>query len=757
MRQLITFILCLHLVSVHAQERQAFYYIKDRQDSTVLAGSTVRKWPDGRIQVSDRSGRVALNVTIGDSVLVSRVGFKEIWHVVLLSDSIIYLDRNARALDDVVVTGTMKLTSRSASPVAVEVYQSAYFRKSPSPSIFESLQMVNGVRPQLNCSICNTGDIHINGMEGPYTLILIDGMPIVSSLSSVYGLAGIPNSMVERIEIVKGPASSLYGSEAVGGLINVITRNPSKAALFAGDFSQTSWKETNLDLSGKKAFGKKLIWLGGLNYYRFQDPIDKNEDGFTDMTQQHRISLFQKLQWVRPQQRSAGMALRYVYEDRWGGDIRWKPSFRGGDSLYAESIYTSRLEWIGHYQLPLAEKLLFSWSYTDHTQRSWYGVVPFNGRQRIGFGQLTWDKKIRKHDLLAGMAFRYNWYDDNTPATAKTDQILLPGIFIQDELKWGAQHQLLAGIRLDQHRDHGRIVTPRLAWKYMFPNKDQIRVNAGTGFRTVNIFTEDHAALTGARELIIKEALRPERSYNINLSYNRQFVLPKGWVQLESALWYTHFTNRIIPDYTTNVNQIIYANLKGYSVSKGASLNMEWVLGERVKGHTGFTLQDVSIVDHENGHRSISRQLLTESYSATWTFSYQWKKTGLTIDYSGNAYGPMDLPLVSELDPRPARSSLWTVQHLQGTYKMKNGLEIYGGIKNLFDWTPARKIPFLIARAHDPFDKKVVWDANGQPVSNVENPYALSFDPNYIYASNQGRRFFLGIRFTVREAVRSGN
>lgn len=752
MRQLITFILCLHMVSTHAQESWSSLYIKDRKDSSVLSGMTVKHLESRKVLVSDRNGRVQFLFHPDDSLHISGVGYvaRSIrWHI---TDSVVYLDRNTTSLEDVVVTGTMKLTSRAASPVAVEVYQSAFFRKSPSPSIFESLQMINGVRPQLNCSICNTGDIHINGMEGPYTLILIDGMPIVSSLSSVYGLSGIPNSMVERIEIVKGPASSLYGSEAVGGLINVMTRNPAKAALFTADISQTSWKETNLDLSGKAAIGKKWIWLGGVNYYRFQEPIDHNGDGFTDMTQQHRISAFQKWQWNRRQQRMAGMALRYVYEDRWGGDIRWTPRFRGGDSLYAESIYTSRLEWIGHYQLPVSEKLLFNWSYTDHTQRSWYGVVPFNGRQRIGFSQLTWDKKIRHHDLLAGVALRYNWYDDNTPATAKVDQLLLPGLFVQDEIKIGAQHQLLAGIRWDQHRDHGAIITPRLAWKYMLPNKDQVRVNAGTGFRTVNIFTEDHAALTGAREVVITESLRPERSYNVNVNYSRKMILQKGWLQLESALWYTHFSNRIIPDYTTNVNQIIYSNLKGHSVSKGLSLNLEWVWGASLKAHAGVTLQDVSVVTMENGHRQSNRQMLTEEYSATWNISYQWKQAGITIDYSGNAYGPMDLPLVSDLDPRPGRSPLWTVQHLQLSRKMKNGLEFYGGVKNLFDWTPAKNIPFLIARAHDPFDKKVQWGSNGHPVATPENPYALSFDPNYIYASNQGRRFFIGVRYTLRDS-----
>ncbi|MDO8993724.1 MAG: TonB-dependent receptor, partial [Daejeonella sp.] len=125
------------------------------------------------------------------------------------------LEESGSAIEEFVVTGTMKEVSRLASPVPVEVYSPAFFRKNPTPSVFDALQNVNGVRPQLNCNICNTGDIHINGLEGPYTMILIDGMPIVSGLSSVYCLSGIPNALIERVEIVKGPASSLYGSEAV--------------------------------------------------------------------------------------------------------------------------------------------------------------------------------------------------------------------------------------------------------------------------------------------------------------------------------------------------------------------------------------------------------------------------------------------------------------------------------------------------------------------------------------------------------------
>src|SRR5690606_1361304 len=136
------------------------------------------------------------------------------------------LESSNSALDEVVVSGTMKEVSKLDSPVPIEVYTSKFFKANPTPSLFDALQNINGVRPQLNCNVCNTGDIHINGLEGPYTMILIDRTPIVSGLSTVYGLSGIPQTIIDRVEIVKGPHSTLYGSEAVGGLINIITKRP---------------------------------------------------------------------------------------------------------------------------------------------------------------------------------------------------------------------------------------------------------------------------------------------------------------------------------------------------------------------------------------------------------------------------------------------------------------------------------------------------------------------------------------------------
>ncbi|MCX2678877.1 TonB-dependent receptor [Galbibacter sp. EGI 63066] len=659
--------------------------------------------------------------------------------------------KRASSLDEVVITGTLKPVSRMETPVPVEVYKPAFFKKNPTANVFEALQNVNGVRPQLNCNICNTGDIHINGLEGPYTMVLIDGMPIVSGLSTVYGLSGIPNSLIERLEVVKGPASSLYGSEAVGGLINVITKEALYAPKLTVDAFGTTWGELNVDLGYKALLGEKTSFLLGANYFNYDQPIDNNNDNFTDLTLQHRISLFQKWNFKRKENRVFSLAARYFYEDRWGGEMQWTPEFRGGDEIYGESIYTSRWEFFGNYQLPFKEKMLFSFSYTDHDQNSVYGDEPYLAQQRIAFGQLTWDKEVNNHNLLFGAALRYNFYDDNTTATAsdgenKPDEAAIPGIFVQDEIKFSKKQTLLAGLRYDYDKRHGSILTPRLAYKWSVTDNDILRLNAGTGFRVVNLFTEDHAALTGARDVIIEEELDPEQSYNVNINYLKKIYTGNdNFIGLDLSVWYTYFTNMILPDYDTNPNQIIYDNLDGHAVSTGVSANADIVFYNGLKMTLGATLMDVS--QTENGERT--RQMLTERFSGTWGVSYKIMPWNLNLDYTGNLYGPMRLPLLGDLDPRKEYSPVWSVQNIQFTYDGFKGFEIYGGVKNLLNWTPNRGNPFIIARAHDPFDKNVEYDPEGNVMATEENPYALTFDPSYVYGPNQGIRGFLGVRYRL--------
>jgi outer membrane receptor for ferrienterochelin and colicins len=715
--------------------------IKD-SDGNPIENATVSV--DGtKVAIStDNAGQFSLQIPTGKIKLAVRaVGFLTIKKDITAADYQngfeLLLENDNRNLEEVVVSGTLKQVSKLDSPIPVEVFTSKFFQANPAPTIFESLQNINGVRPQINCSVCNTGDIHINGLEGPYTMVLIDGLPIVSGLSTVYGLNGIPQALIERVEIVKGPASTLYGSEAVGGLINIITKNPSSASRFNLETMGTTWQEYNLDLGGKVNVGTAQSLIGA-NYFNYSNPIDKNGDNFTDVTLQQRVSVFNKWNFARKDNKMFTLAGRYVYEDRWGGEMNWSRKYRGGDEVYGESIYTKRWEMMGAYDLPTTENLTFTFSVNGHDQNSVYGETQYLADQKIAFGQLTWRKEIQNHDILTGLAYRYTYYNDNTAATVKASNTHLPGIFVQDEITLHAQHKLLLGARLDYNSLHGTILSPRINYKWnSHDNTQVIRLGVGNGYRVANIFTEDHAALTGARDVIFVGDLKPETSWNANLNYIKKFYMDGGSVfAIDASAFYTYFDNKIIPDYETNVNQIIYANLDGHAVSKGLSLNLDWAHTSGLKAMIGATVMDVYSVEDDIK----AWQMLTEKAMGTWTIGYKLKRANLSFDYTGNVIGAMRLPTLSVegglQDPRPDKSKAWSIQNIQLTKHFSNGLEIFSGVKNLLNWTPTKGGVEIISRAHDPFER-------------IDDPNLLPFDPSYVYGPNQGIRGFLGVRYNI--------
>ncbi|MEC8403450.1 MAG: TonB-dependent receptor [Bacteroidota bacterium] len=646
-------------------------------------------------------------------------------------------------LEEVVVSGTLKPISKLDSPVPIEVYGQTFFQANPTASVFEALENVNGIRPQLNCSICSTGEIRINGQEGGYTMVMIDGLPIISGLSTVYGFSGIPQSLIERIEIVKGPASTLFGSEAVAGVINLITELPENSAKLAVESFVSGWGEVNTDLSYKYTLSKKTTALLGVNYFNYSNPIDKNEDGFTDLTLQNRISIFNKFSHAN----KLSVATRFVYEDRWGGQMNWLPIHRGGDTVYGESIYTRRFEVFGKYQLN--KNLTFQFSFNDHNQNSAYGNTLFNAGQTIGFGQMIWNKNISNNDLLFGLAYRYSLYDDDTTATFndlssrnQASTIHLPGIFIQNQTQINANNTLLLGFRYDRNSIHGNIFTPRI--NYKINNKDKsstLRISTGSGYRVTQLFTEQHAVLTGAREVVLLDDLNPERSWNANLNFVQKFFLKKGAIiDFDLSLFTTQFSNKIIPDYDTDPNKIIYDNLDGRSISNGLSLNANLLAQEGLRVNLGATYIDTFA--EENSIKTMP--YLTERFQGVWKVEKKWITNDIILDFTGTITGALKLPTLSNLDPRPSYSDPFSILNIQLTKIWNNSVESYGGIKNILNFTPPRN---SIARSFDPFDRQVAFDSTGNALPTPDNPYALTFDPTYVYTSNQGIRFFFGLRW----------
>jgi outer membrane receptor for ferrienterochelin and colicins len=711
--------------------------IKDQQNN-LLFGATVYNSLTKKSAVTNNEGAFSIASSKGvNKLVISFVGYSpKIMNVEKNSFNLGTIVLKNESLDEVVISGTLRQVSKLKSAIQVEVYTSEFFKATPKASFFEAIEGVNGVRPQLNCNICNTGDIHINGQEGANTMVLIDGMPLVSGLSSVYGLSGIPQSLIKQVEVIKGPASTLFGSEAIGGVINLITKVPENVNQFNIESYMTSWGELNIDL-GTKYKLNNATGLIGVNYFNYSNPIDNNRDGFTDLTLQHRVSFFNKIKLKKN-----SLAFRYFYENRWGGEMDWNSSYRGGKEVYGESIYTSRIEVFGKYDI--SQNLFIQYSLNNHDQNSAYGFTSYNALQTIGFIQGVYSKKIKNHNLLFGTTFRYTSYDDNTPATTKKEITSLPGIFIQDEWNLCKSQMLLFGIRYDKNSIYGDIWTPRLSYKWA--SKDQnsiIRFGFGTGYRVVNVFTEDHAALTGARDVIFSENILPEKSWNININLNQKLYSKYGTIfDLDLSVFNTVFSNKILPDYDTNPNQIIYGNLDGKSITQGVTLNINSLSANGLKINMGATFIDSKIIRNNE----IIYPFLTEKISGNYRISYTIYNPKIIFDLSGTVIGTMKLPLLGLLDKRDPYSPFINIMNFQSTC-IFNKIEVFAGIKNFLDFKPAVN---SIARAFDPFDKEVRFGNSGQVIATPNNPDALSFDPSYVYYSNQGRNGFIGIRYHIK-------
>ncbi len=681
------------------------------------------------VMISNAEGYFSGEIPAGTySVEVTAVGYLPHKQTIIIKAGeshqiLIALTENNTQLQEVVVTGTMTPHFIKDSPVKVEVITSRFIQANPGNNVLETFQNVNGIQEQLNCGVCGTSEIRINGLEGPYTLFLIDGMPIMSALSSVYGLYGIPQSLIDRIEIIKGPSSTLYGSEAVGGVINIITKNPDKLPLLSVSNFYTSHKEYNADIAFSPELGTKLQTTFSGNYYRNKYAFDANEDNFTDIPLSERISIFNKWQLKRNRDRRADLAWRYYYEDRFGGEMQWNKSFRGSDSIYGESIFTSRIEVIGAYALPIAkENIRIDYSYNNHAQNSVYGDVFYKARQSVAFANFIYDKPIKNHHLLSGLTLRYDTYEDNAQANT-TQNNFIPGVFAQDTWDLPQRTTLLAGLRVDYQQTHGIIVSPRLNVKYDVAANTIARINLGTGFRRVNLFTEDHAALTGSRTVEIAENLLPERSYNINLNVNHNYSGRETTGAIDLDVFYTYFTNRILPDYDTDINKIIYQNLKDYSISRGFAVSLQHNFGFPLTLNAGVTVQDVFLIEKDDtGKKMKKAQIFSPAFSGTLTLNYSLKRLKTEISFTGNLLGPKPLPAIDDHAAGSSMSKWYTIQNVQVRKRLLHGIEIFGGVKNIWNWT------------------------QNQPLVNPETPFDESFDTSYVWGPLQPRRFFLGVK-----------
>jgi outer membrane receptor for ferrienterochelin and colicins len=304
------------------------------------------------------------------------------------------------------------------------------------------------------------------------------------------------------------------------------------------------------------------------------------------------------------------------------------------------------------------------------------------------------------------------------------DTRFIPGVFLQDEFAPSWRWSVLGGLRLDHHDEHGVIPSPRLSlkWKPFEDGKTTLRVNGGTGFRVVNVFSEEFANIVhGSRSVVIAEKLDPERSWSLTGNVNQALDLGENPMMVDLDLFYTFFSNQIVPDYDQDPSLVVFRNLQGRAVSRGLSLSLNQNFGHIPLLYSlGITLQDV-FTDVDGMREPIT---FSSDYRGVFSVSYTFPGD-VTLDYTGSVVGPMRLPSYDPPFQRPTRSSVYSIHNVQATVDVGRGLQIYGSVKNLFDY------------------------AQGSPLVDPANPFGENFDTAYVYGPIYGRQFLAGFRWAA--------
>ena len=516
------------------------------------------------IQTSSSGHYAIRNLPLGKhDIIASFVGYKDSAVSMDIEAGKTYevnfsLEPESLSLDGVVVSATRNRTSRKMAPALVNVIDSRIFASTSSPTLAEGLTFQPGVRIENDCQNCGFTQARINGLDGHYSQILIDSRPIFSALAGVYGLEQIPASMIDRVEVVRGGGSALFGASAIGGTINIIT----KEAMRSG--AGISHELTSIGMSGaldnNTSVNASMVTddgRGGLSVFgqrRSRDGYDADGDGFTEIpalntitigTRGHlRLNSFSKLKFE----------YHGVKEFRRGGDQLDRPAHEALIAEQTEHINNSgSLSYEGQSQD--GKHIWNAYVSAQHISRnSYYG----SGMDPKAYGRTTdltavggvqYSYKCNRllfmpSQLTAGL--EYNFADMKDKAFGygyKTAQkINFIGSYFQNEWKnehWG----LLGGVRIDKHDLIRRpIFSPRVNIRYS-PFRDlSFRAIYAKGFRAPQAFDEDlHIAVAGGERIRIKLAdnLREEKSHSFSASADWYHTFNNVSINLMAEGFYT--------------------------------------------------------------------------------------------------------------------------------------------------------------------------------------------------------------------------
>lgn len=661
--------------------------------------------------------------------------------------------------DEVVVSANRNETSRKVAPVVVNVMNAKLFESVNSTDLAKSLNYQSGLRVENNCQNCGFPQVRINGLEGPYSQILINSRPVVSALSGVYGLEQIPVNMIERVEVVRGGGSALFGANAVGGTINIITKDPiNNSFQLSSTMSNMNGKVWEQYMGANASLVSKDNTYGIALYesYRNRNPYDADGDGFSELGKLN-MNTFGLRTYYRPTQFSR-ISLEYhtTNEFRRGGnkfdlqphetditeqtkhvinsgglsyDLFWK-EYKHKLSFYSSIQHTDRNSYYG------AQQDLNAYGKTDDL--TWVAGGMYVGNfEKVLFSPAT---------FTAGLEYQDNSLHDVMTGYHRDmkQDVRIASAFVQNEWKMN-QFVFLAGFRLDDHNlIDNPIFSPRLNLLYKPSDKLQARVTWSTGFRAPQAYDEDlHVTAVGGEGVLIKlaDGLKAEHSNSVSGSID--WTADIGHFQ----------TNLLLEGFYTGLDDVfvledIGHDANGNKVKERRNGNGARVYGVNVDGkiahgrdaalQVGFTVQRSEYTDWEAWSEdpevaAVKRMPRTPDYYGYFTFTsaplknFDWSLSGV---YTGRMrvphFAPTDLP-----------------EEYVGQYITKDEMV---HTPDFFDLNVKLNYTFVL-------NDHIKLQLNGG-VQNIFNAFQKDLDKGgyrdsgYFYGPTQPRTYFIGIKIT---------
>lgn len=660
--------------------------------------------------------------------------------------------------DEVVVSANRNEVSRKVAPVVVNVMGVKLFESVNSTDLAKALNFQSGLRVENNCQNCGFPQVRINGLEGPYSQILINSRPVISALSGVYGLEQIPVNMIDRVEVVRGGGSALFGANAVGGTINIITKDPVNDSFqVSSTMSNMNGKvwEQYMGANASLVSKDNVYGIAVYQSYRNRNPYDADDDGFSELGKLN-MNTFGLRAYYRPM-KSSRLSIEYHTTNEFR---------RGGNKFDYEPFETDITEQTKHvinsgglnYDLfwkDYEHKISFFASAQHVDRNSYYGAQ----QDANAYGKtkdLTWVagamyagnfKKVlfAPAQFTAGVEYQNDDLHDVMTGYNRDlrQEVRIASAFVQNEWKMD-KFSLLAGFRLDDHNlIDNPIFSPRVNMLYKPSDKLQARLTWSTGFRAPQAYDEDlHVTAVGGEGVLIRlaDGLKPEKSNSFSGSID--WTANIGHFQ----------TNLLIEGFYTSLNDVFYlqnvgADNGGNAIQERRNGSGAEVYGINIDGkiahgrdaslQVGFTAQrsrykELTYWSEDSSVEGTRNMPRTPDYYGYFTFTAAPSKN-FDFSLSGVYTGRMHVPHFAPTDEIPSDSPY--------QYIVKDEMV---HTPDFFDFNVKLNYTFVL-------NEHVKLQLNGG-VQNIFNAFQEDLDrgvfrdSGYFYGPTQPRTYFVGIK-----------